>query len=420
MTVKALQPMGQAGSGLDIAKIRADFPVFQRQINGKPLTFLDSAASAQKPRHVITAMTDMMENHYANIHRGVYTLSAEATTAYEDAREKLAHFINARSEKEIVFTRNATEAINLVAATWGRKNLQRGDKVIVTELEHHANIVPWQMLETDIGIELVVVPIDDHGTIDMDVLAQHVKDDATRLVSVSAMSNALGVILPVMQIVKLAREYGKKILIDACQSIVHEKTDVQDLDCDWLVFSGHKLYGPTGIGVLYGRYELLEQMPPYQGGGDMIDVVSFSGTTFAEPPARFEAGTPAIIEAAGLAAALDYITAIGFDAIAAHEDSVRLYGEEKLSAIDGLTLLGMAPHRGGILSFTLEGAHPHDVGTILDKCGVAVRTGHHCAQPLMQRLGVPATVRASLGLYNYKDDIDRLVDGLRLVKELLG
>ena len=367
---------------------------------------------------VIEAMSRFYEEDYANIHRGVHFLSQRATEAFENARAKVARFVNASKADEIVFTRNATEAINLVVQSWGRKNLGAGDEVILTELEHHANIVPWQMLRAEKGIEIKVAPIDDSGQVKLEALAALI-GPRTRLVAFAHMSNALGTILPVREIVRLAREAGAAVLIDGCQAIAHRRVDMQALDPDFYVFSGHKLYGPTGIGVLYGKYAMLDAMPPYQGGGDMIERVTFARTTFKPPPARFEAGTPAITEAVGLAAAIDYISELGPEFIAAHEEDLLAYATERLTAIDGLKLYGTAEEKGAILSFTLEGAHAHDVATILDQHGVAVRAGHHCAHPLMDRLGVVATARASLALYSTRGEVDALVDAIGAVRRVL-
>jgi cysteine desulfurase/selenocysteine lyase len=419
MTLAAIDPVHRArrGNSFDVERARADFPILSRTVHGRPLVYLDSAASAQKPRAVIDCMTRFYEEDYANIHRGVHYLSQRATDAFESARAKVARFINAEKADEIVFTRNATESINLVAQSWGRKNLGAGDEVILTELEHHANIVPWQLLRAEKGIEIKVAPIDDSGQVRLDALAGLI-GPRTRLVAVAHMSNALGTILPVREIVRLAHAQGALALIDGCQSVAHRPVDVRALDADFFVFSGHKLYGPTGIGVLYGKYRLLEAMPPYQGGGDMINRVTFARTTFKEPPHRFEAGTPAIVEAVGLAAAIDYVSELGPSFIAAHEEDVLEYATQKLQAVDGLTLYGTAAEKGGILSFTVQGAHAHDVATILDQQGVAVRAGHHCTHPLMDRLGVSATARASLALYSTRGEIDALVDGLGVVRRV--
>jgi cysteine desulfurase/selenocysteine lyase len=419
MTLAAIDPVHRIrrSNSFDVERARADFPILSRTVHGKTLVYLDSAASAQKPRAVIECMTRFYEEDYANIHRGVHYLSQRATDAFENSRAKVARFINAEKADEIVFTRNATEAINLVAQSWGRKNLGAGDEVILTELEHHANIVPWQMLRSEKGIEIKVAPIDESGQVRLDAFAALI-GPRTRLVAVAHMSNALGTILPVREIARLAHAQGALVLVDGCQSIAHRAVDVRALDADFFVFSGHKLYGPTGIGVLYGKYKLLAAMPPYQGGGDMIDRVTFARTTFKEPPHRFEAGTPAIVEAVGLAAAIDYLSELGPSFIAAHEEDVLEYATQKLLAVDGLTLYGTAAEKGGILSFTMAGAHAHDVATILDQQGVAVRAGHHCAHPLMDRLGVSATARASLALYSTRGEIDALVDGLGVVKRV--
>jgi cysteine desulfurase/selenocysteine lyase len=419
MTLATIDPLHRTrrSNSLDVDQVRADFPILSRTVHGKPLVYLDSAASAQKPRTVIDSMTRFYEEDYANIHRGVHYLSQRATDAFEGARAKVARFINAEKADEIVFTRNATEAINLVAQSWGRKHLGPGDEIVLTELEHHANIVPWQLLRAEKGFEIKVAPIDDAGQIRLDETAKLI-GPKTRLVAFSHMSNALGTILPVREIVRMARAQGAAVLIDGCQAIAHRPVDVRALDADFYVFSGHKLYGPTGIGVLYGKYALLDAMPPYQGGGDMIERVTFARTTFKEPPHRFEAGTPAIVEAVGLAAAIDYLAELGPSFVAAHEDDVLAYATERLEAVSGLTLYGNTPDKGGILSFTMEGAHAHDVATILDQQGVAVRAGHHCAHPLMDRLGVTATARASIALYTTRGEIDALVGGLETVKRI--
>ncbi len=405
---------------LDVASVRADFPALaQRVHDNRRLVYLDTAASALKPQPVIDAMSRFMARDYANIHRGVYSLSQRSTEAYEAARARVARFVNAARDEEIVFTRNATEAINLVAASWGRDNLREGDEVVITELEHHANIVPWQILEARQGIRLRVVPIEEDGSITA-ARFDEVLGPRTKLVAISQMSNTLGTVLPVKEIIQKARAAGAATLLDGCQAVCHMAIDVQELGCDFLVFSGHKLYGPTGIGVLWARHELLQAMPPYQGGGDMVEHVAFSGTTFAEPPARFEAGTPAIVEAVGLHAAIDYVDAIGFEAIGAHEAALRDAVADALGAVEGLRVIGSAPGKGAIASFTLGDIHAHDVATLLDKTGVCVRSGHHCTHPLMDRFGVPATVRASFGIYNGHDDVAALVDGLNLVRDLFG
>lgn len=399
--------------------VKKDFPIFQQTIHGHALAYLDSGASAQKPRAVIEAMNHFYEADYANIHRGVHELSQRATILYDEGREAVRGFLGAEKAKEIVFARGATDAINLVAASWGRKFLKEGDEIVLTQLEHHANIVPWQMLREEKGIVLRIVPFQENG----DVLLEDVKaalTDKTKLVACAHVSNALGTVLPVKEIAKVAHEAGALILVDGCQAVPHMPVDVQDIDADFYVFSGHKVYGPTGIGALYGKYDLLQSMPPYQGGGDMITHVSFEKTTYMDAPARFEAGTPPIAEVIGLKAAIEYVTSKGWDAVVAHEKELTAYAHEQLSSVEGVRLIGTAPHKCGIVSFVLKGVHPHDIGTILDSEGVAVRAGHHCAQPTMEAMGLPATVRASLGIYNTKEDIDALVRGLNKVKEIFG
>lgn len=403
----------------DIERIRADFPILAEKVYGKPLVFLDSGASAQKPRAVIEAMTRMYEHTYANVHRGIYQLSQQATDAYEKAREKIAHFIGTQDTREIVFVRNATEAINLVAHSWGWTNLKAGDEVLITHLEHHANIVPWQILGERYGVVLKVAPINDRGELIWDEFLKLI-GPKTKMVAVAHVSNTLGTILPVAEIVHAAHGKGAKVLIDGSQAVQHMPVDVKALDADFYVFTGHKLYGPTGIGVLYAKAEILEAMPPWQGGGDMILSVSFEKTEYNDIPHRFEAGTPAFVEAVGLGAAIDYVQAIGLEAIAAHEVDLTAYATEKLSAINSLRLIGTSDHKAGVMSFVLEGIHPHDIGTILDREGIAVRVGQHCAHPLMERFGVPATVRASFGMYNTRAEIDALCAGLRRVREIFG
>jgi cysteine desulfurase/selenocysteine lyase len=411
-------PAFKSSPGLDVMRVREDFPILQQPVYGRPLVFLDSAASAQKPRAVIEAMNDLMTQDYANINRGVYHLSQRATTLFEEARAKVARFINA-TEQEVIFTRSTTEAINLVAATWG-KRLEAGDEVLITELEHHANIVPWHLLQADRKFTLKAAPIEDDGTIDLDKFAALITPK-TRLVSVTHMSNALGSILPVRDIIALAHARGIPVLLDGSQSVVHMPIDVRALDCDFFVFTGHKLYGPTGIGVLYGKNALLNSMPPYQGGGDMIETVSISASTYRQAPNRFEAGTPAITEAVGLGAAIDYLESFDRAELMAHEERLFAYMNERLSQIDGLRIYGSGANRGALVSFTMEGVHPHDIGTIIDHAhSVAIRVGHHCAQPLMARLGLAATARASLGIYNTRQDIDVLADALEEVREMFA
>lgn len=403
----------------DVAKVRADFPILSRTMHDKPLVFLDSAASAQKPRQVIDTVSDVYEREYANVHRGLYEISEAVTARYEGVRETIRRYMNAAHTHEIIFTRNATESINLVVASYGRTFLNEGDEVIISELEHHANIVPWQMLRDEKGIVLRIAPITDDGELIMSEF-EKLLGPRTKMVAISHMSNVLGTILPVAEITRLAHAAGAKVLLDGCQSITHIPVDVQALGCDFYVFSGHKLYGPSGIGVLYAREELLDAMPPYMGGGDMISSVTFEKSTWAKLPHKFEAGTPAIAQAIGLGAAIDYVSALGLAQIGAHEQDVLNYGTQQLSSIDGLRLVGTAPAKASVLSFTLDFAHPHDIATIIDRAGVAVRAGHHCAQPLMARMDVPATVRASIGMYNTRADIDALVAALGDVSEIFS
>jgi cysteine desulfurase/selenocysteine lyase len=404
---------------IDVEIIRRDFPILGREVRGRPLSYLDNAATTQKPTAVIEAIERYYRESNANVHRGVHALSERATEAYEGARRAVASFLNAASEREIIFTRGTTEAINLVAATFGAARVGAGDEVVLTEMEHHSNIVPWQMLTERVGARLRVLPIDDRGDLVMDELPGLLTDRA-RLVAVTHVSNALGTVNPVKEIVDLAHARGVPVLVDGAQAVHHLPVDVQDLGCDFYAFSGHKVYGPTGIGALYGRLEHLESMPPWQGGGDMILTVSFEKTTYNRAPQRFEAGTPNIAGAAGLTAALDYLAGLGLDAVAEHEADLLEYGAAALSGIEGLRFVGEARERTSVLSFVIDGIHPHDVGTVLDMQGVAVRAGHHCAQPVMARYGVPATTRASFGVYNGRDDVDRLVAGLREARRLLG
>jgi cysteine desulfurase / selenocysteine lyase len=400
--------------------IREDFPILRQKVHGKDLVFLDSAASAQKPRAVIDAMVHVMEAQYANVHRGLHYMSEKTSDAYEAVRDKVAAFINAGSRDEIVFTRNATESINLVAYTWGRSALKPGDVVAVSEMEHHANLVPWQMLRDAHGTELRIIKITDAGEIDWDSLEQVFADGRVKLLAVTQMSNVLGTYTPVERLAKFAHAHGAKILIDGCQAIVHRKIDVRATDADFFVFSGHKLYGPSGIGVLYAKAEILDAMPPFMGGGDMIASVSYDKSTWAKPPHRFEAGTPAIIETIGLGAAIDYVNAIGLDAIAAHEQALTEHALAVLPNIDGLRILGTAQDRGGVFSFVMKDAHAHDIATLLDRQGIAVRAGHHCAEPLMGRLGVTSTARASFALYTTRDEIDALAKGLERIRKIFA
>ncbi|WP_287787992.1 aminotransferase class V-fold PLP-dependent enzyme [Acidiphilium sp.] len=405
--------------GFDIARIRADFPILSQTVHGKKLVFLDSGASAQKPRAVIDAMVRSMETRYANVHRGLHWLSERASDDYEAARDKVAAFLNAARE-EIVFVRNATEGINLVAATFGRSALRPGDAVVVSEMEHHANLVPWQMLRDSHGIELRIAKITDAGELDFADLERQFADGRVRLLAITHMSNVLGTYTPVERLAAFAHERGARLLLDGAQAVVHRAVDVRAIDADFYVFSGHKLYGPSGIGVLFGKRELLDAMPPFLGGGDMIRSVSYEKSTWAEPPYRFEAGTPAIVEAVGLAAAIDYVNAIGFPAIASHERALTDHALATLDAIGGVHVVGRAQDRGGVVAFTMDGVHAHDVATLLDKQGIAVRAGHHCAEPLTRRLGLDSTARATFGVYTTMEEIDALAAGLRRVQQVFG
>ena len=402
---------------LDVERIREDFPILKRLVREHRLVYLDSAATTQKPRAVLDALARYYAHGNANIHRGVYVLSEEATAAYDAARVKVQRFLNAAASREIVFTRNTTESINLVAQSFGRRNVGPGDEIVITHMEHHSNIVPWQLLCEQVGARLRVAPIDDSGTLQLDAL-EGLLGPRTRLVSVVHLSNSLGTINPVEDIVAMARARDIPVLIDGSQAVYHMPVDVQALGCDFYVCTGHKLYGPTGIGVLYGREALLEQMPPYQGGGDMIRSVTFEKTTYADLPHKFEAGTPHIAGAVGLGAAVDYIQGIGFEALQEHESDLLAYGTAALAEVKGLRIIGTAARKASILAFVMKGAHPHDVGTIVDTEGVAVRTGHHCTQPVMDRFGVPATARASVAMYNTREEIDALVRALHRVREV--
>jgi len=408
----------QSRPAFDVRKVREDFPILKSLVHGKPLVYLDNAATTQKPSSVIRAIGKYYEAQNANIHRGVHFLSELGTRLYETARVKVQRFLGAADPKEIVFTRGTTESINLVASSFVRPGLQAGDEVLITHLEHHSNIVPWQMLRDEKGLVLQVAPIDDRGELVLEEFEKRISP-RTKLVSVAHVSNALGSVLPVRKIVEIAHRRGVPVLLDGAQAVAHQKVDVRALDCDFYAFSGHKIYGPTGIGVLYGKAALLEKMPPYQGGGDMILSVTFERTKYNHLPYKFEAGTPHIEGVIGLGEALDYVSsAVGLDAVAAHEHDVLTYGTRVLSGIPGLRLIGTAREKAGVLSFALEGVHPHDIGTILDQEGIAIRTGHHCAQPVMDRFGVPATARASLALYNTKEEMDALAAGLKKVAEV--
>jgi cysteine desulfurase / selenocysteine lyase len=411
--------MKESTVALDVERIRKDFPILHQEVHGRPLVYLDSAATSQKPQVVLDALADYYARDNANVHRGVHLLSERATEAYEGARARIQRFLNAAHPSEIVFVRGTTEGINLVAQTYGRRTVGPGDEVVITALEHHSNIVPWQMLCEETDATLRVVPIDDAGEVDVDAY-ERLLGERTRLVAVAHVSNALGTIVPVKRMIEAAHRRGIAVLVDGAQAAPHLRVDVQDLDCDFYTFSGHKTYGPTGIGVLYGKTALLEAMPPYQGGGDMIKSVSFEKTVYNDLPYKFEAGTPNIAGAIGLGSALEYLDGLGLDRVAAHEHALLVHGTERLSALPGLRLVGTAREKASVLSFLVDGVHAHDVGSILDREGIAVRTGHHCAMPVMTRFGIAATARASLAVYNTREDIDALVEGLAKVREILG
>ncbi len=395
----------------DVYKIRKDFPIFSELVNGKPVAFLDSAASAQKPFCVLQAMSKIYETAYANPHRGTYFFADAITEAYESARETVRQFLNARSTREIVFTRNATESINLVAATWARQNIKAGDEILISEAEHHADLVPWQQICLEKDAKLIVFPISDSGDFIKEEFLKRL-NNKTKLVAVTGMSNVLGTVFPIKEITAAAHNIGAKVLIDACQYAVHYPLDVQDVDCDFAAFSGHKTYGPTGIGVLYGKAEILETMAPYQFGGDMVDDVTFERTTFADIPARFEAGTPASVQAVGLAEGLKYMRSLGFDNIIRHEEALTAYAESRLLTVPQLKIVGTAQNKGGVFSFAVGKIHPQDLAFVLNKENVAVRIGHHCAQPIVNRMGYNSLARASFGLYTVKEDIDALIGAL--------
>jgi cysteine desulfurase/selenocysteine lyase len=409
----------QDAGALDVERVRADFPILAQQVHGRPLAYLDNAASSQRPRAVIDAMAHYYSHDHANVHRGVHTLSQRATEAYEHARSRVCEFVNAEHDAEIVFTRGTTEAINLVAQSWARPSLERGDEVLISWMEHHSNIVPWQLVCEQTGATLKVTPVTDAGELDIDAF-ERLLGPRTRIVALGHVSNALGTINPVAELTARAHAAGAIVLLDGAQAAPHLAIDVRAIGCDFYAFSSHKMYGPTGIGVLYGRRALLEAMPPWQGGGEMIRAVSFGGTTYAPPPARFEAGTPHIAGAVGLGAAIAYLQGLGFDRIARAEHELLEYATARVAGIPGLRIVGTAREKAAVLAFVLDGVHPHDVGTVLDHHGVAVRTGHHCAMPLMERYGLPATTRASFAFYNTRAEVDQLVAALHAVREVLG
>jgi cysteine desulfurase/selenocysteine lyase len=403
----------------DVDRIREDFPILRQSVHGKRLVYLDNAATSQKPQVVIDAVTRFYTAENANIHRGVHYLSERATAAYDEIRERVARFINARTSREVIFTRGTTEGINLVAQSYGRTFLRPGDEVLITGMEHHSNIVPWQLVCEQTGAVLRAARINDAGELDLDSF-DSLLNERTRLVAVAHVSNALGTINPIKKLVSLARARGIPVLVDGAQAAPHLQVDVQDLDCDFFVFSGHKVFGPTGVGVLYGREALLERMPPYQGGGDMIATVTLQRSTWAPLPAKFEAGTPMIAQVVGLGSALEYVAGLGLDKIAAWEQELLSYATERVRAIEGLRIIGTAREKASVLGFVLKGVHPHDIGTVLDDQGIAIRAGHHCAQPVMERFGVPATARASFAFYNTPEEVDALADGLLAVKKMFA
>ncbi len=408
-----------AATPFDVEKIREDFPILNREVHEHPLVYLDNAATTQKPQAVIDAISHYYAFNNANIHRGVHLLSQTATDAYEAARESVQHFLNADDSVEIIFVRGATEGINLVAQTYGREHVGAGNEVIITAMEHHSNIVPWQMLCEEKSARLRIAPMNDAGELLLDQF-EALLNPKTKFIAVSHISNALGTVNPVARLVEMAHRRGIPVLVDGAQAVPHTKVDVRALDCDFYVFSGHKVYGPTGVGVLYGKRQMLEAMPPYQGGGDMIRSVTFEKTLYNQLPYKFEAGTPNMAGVIGLAVAIEYVQGIGLDAIAAHEHELLLYGTKCLSSVPGLRMIGTAKEKAGVLSFVMEDIHPHDIGTVLDRQGIAIRTGHHCAQPLMQRFGIAATARASLAMYNTMGELDALVAGLYKLREVFA
>jgi cysteine desulfurase/selenocysteine lyase len=413
------RPEAALPPSLDVQAVRSDFPILNQEVNGQPLAYLDNAASSQRPRQVIDAVANYYRHDHANVHRGVHTLSQRATEVYEGARSKIRRFVNAASDKEIIWTRGTTEAINLVAQSWARPRLQAGDEILITWMEHHANIVPWQIVCQQTGAKLVVAPMDERGQVRMDEF-ERLLGDRTRLVAVGHVSNALGTINPVREMIALAKARQVPVLLDGAQAMPHMAVDVRELGCDFYAFSGHKMFAPTGIGVLYGRESVLEEMPPWQGGGDMILAVRFDGTVYNELPWKFEAGTPNIAGAVGMGAAVDYLETIGMDAIARREAQLLEHATKVLQGIPGLRIIGTAEHKAAVVSFILEGIHPHDIGTIVDHAGIAIRTGHHCAMPVMEFFDVPATARASFAFYNTEEEADRLVAALATTREMFG
>ena len=409
-------PVKDISTHTDFEQIRFDFPVLKQEINGHPLVYLDNAASSQMPEVVADRLDQYHRNEHANVHRGIHSLSQMATDAYELTRKKIQKFINAGSEHEIVYTTGTTDSINLVTNSFGKSNISEGDEIILSEMEHHANIVPWQMIARETGAVIKVIPVLDDGTLDLNAY-RNLLNKKTKMVAVVHVSNALGTVNPVKEITKLAHENGTVVLIDGAQAVPHQTVDVQEIGCDFYAFSAHKMCGPTGFGILYGRHELLEEMPPYRGGGDMIDKVSFEETTYNTIPFKFEAGTPPIAAGIGLGSAVDYLNSIGMDKISAREDMLVRYALKRLEEIDGLRIIGKADNRASVVSFVFDDIHAHDLGTILDKKGIAIRTGHHCAQPIIRRFNVSATARLSLSFYNNEDDVDRLIDGLIYVKD---
>jgi len=415
----ALDRARPVATSFDVERVRRDFPFLEVEVKGRPLVYLDSAASAQKPRQVLDAIQALYERSYANVHRGVHLLAARATDAYEAARTRMARFVNAAEPEEVVFVRGTTEGINLVAQSWARPRLSAGDEILLSEMGHHSNIVPWQLVAEQTGAKIVVAPIDDRGEIVLEAFESRL-NEGTKVVAFGHVSNALGTINPVRRMTELAHTAGAIVVVDGAQAAPHLRVDVEELGCDFYALSGHKMYGPSGIGILWGHHERLEEMPPYQGGGEMIERVSFEETTFAPPPARFEAGTPNIGGAVGIAAAADYLESLGHEAIEAHEHDLLEYATGQLGAIDGLRFIGTAAHKASLISFLLGSVHAHDVGTILDTEGIAVRAGHHCAQPAMDHFGVPGTARASFGVYNTRAEVDRLIVGLHRVLEVFA